>query len=386
MRPAFLLFLASVPLLAQGPSSPPSIQFVAVDPSGACNNGGPMQYNRALNKLWGCEDGTWTLVASGGGASLSFPLTVSGTTTSGGIPYLSSTTALTSSAALASKHVVLGGGAGSAPTSDSAFDDGATTANTLTYTGSGGLALTGGPLAAGSSPPAVTGTGIIGLGESTGQGCAASGAICISAQSGGFLAAFVGSSTINYSVTLGPTAPTANNIPTYTSEGFIGAGITPGTGVAAALAAAVSGTGAICLASGSACSGGGGGSSSSYLPPSGAVNVPLARQPSIAVPSCASSASPAVCGSYAMGSVAIPTGVTSVALVVDTTLVTPYSRIFVFPDDSLGGTLGVTCNSTLATLVGGLAITARTAGTSFTVTYNGTIATNPLCASFIVAN
>lgn len=75
-----------------------------------------------------------------GGASLAFPETVSGTTTSGGIPYFSSTTVLTSSALLALKHVVLGGGAGGAPTSDSALDDGATTANTLTYTGTAGIA------------------------------------------------------------------------------------------------------------------------------------------------------------------------------------------------------------------------------------------------------
>jgi hypothetical protein len=46
----------------------------------------------------------------------------------------------------------------------------------------------------------------------------------------------------------------------------------------------------------------------------------------------------------------------------------------------------VTCNSTLATLAGGLAITGRAAGASFTVTYNGTITTNPLCANFVVVN
>jgi hypothetical protein len=52
--------------------------------------------------------------------SLSFPLTVSGTTTSGGIPYFSSTTALTSSAALTQYGVVYGGGAGAAPATTSA--------------------------------------------------------------------------------------------------------------------------------------------------------------------------------------------------------------------------------------------------------------------------
>lgn len=52
---------------------------------------------------------------SQGVASLVFPVTVSGTTTSGGIPYFSSTTVLTSSALLASGGLVLGGGAGGAP-------------------------------------------------------------------------------------------------------------------------------------------------------------------------------------------------------------------------------------------------------------------------------
>jgi hypothetical protein len=101
---------------------------------------------------------------------------------------------------------------------------------------------------------------------------------------------------------------------------------------------------------------------------------------------CSSSASPAVCGTAATGSVAIPTGTVSVALTVNTTAVTANSQILLFPDDSLGTKLGVTCNSTLATLVGGLAVTARTAGTSFTVTYNGTIATNPLCVSYQIVN
>jgi hypothetical protein len=49
---------------------------------------------------------------------LSFPLTVSGTTTSGGIPYFSSTTVLSSSALLASGKIVTGGGAGTAPSTD----------------------------------------------------------------------------------------------------------------------------------------------------------------------------------------------------------------------------------------------------------------------------
>jgi hypothetical protein len=101
---------------------------------------------------------------------------------------------------------------------------------------------------------------------------------------------------------------------------------------------------------------------------------------------CSSSASPAVCGSAAAGSVAIPTGVTSVTLQVNTSAVTANSQILLVADDTLSTQLSVTCNSTLATLVGGMAITARTAATSFTITYNGTIATNPLCVNYLVIN
>ena len=100
---------------------------------------------------------------------------------------------------------------------------------------------------------------------------------------------------------------------------------------------------------------------------------------------CASNASPAACGSAPSGAVAIPTGTVSVSLVVNTTAVTANSRITLTADDSLT-IASTTCNSTLATLVGGMAVTARTPGTSFTITYNGTIATNPLCVSYSLLN
>lgn len=101
---------------------------------------------------------------------------------------------------------------------------------------------------------------------------------------------------------------------------------------------------------------------------------------------CVSSASPAACGTARAGLIAIPTGSGSSTLVVDTTAVTASSEIIFYPDDTLGTALSVTCNSTLATLVGGSAITARTPGTSFTITFNGTILTNPVCGSFVVVN
>jgi hypothetical protein len=57
-------------------------------------------------------DGTWATPA--GGSSV-FPLTISGTVTSGGLPYFSNTTTETSSALLAANGIVVGGGAGTAP-------------------------------------------------------------------------------------------------------------------------------------------------------------------------------------------------------------------------------------------------------------------------------
>lgn len=101
---------------------------------------------------------------------------------------------------------------------------------------------------------------------------------------------------------------------------------------------------------------------------------------------CASAASPAVCGTSAAGSVLIPTGTTSSTLTVNTSVVTANSQIFFYPDDSLGTRLGVTCNSTLATLAGGSFISARSTGVSFTITFNGTIATNGVCGSYHVIN
>jgi hypothetical protein len=104
------------------------------------------------------------------------------------------------------------------------------------------------------------------------------------------------------------------------------------------------------------------------------------------ISNCANGASPAVCGSAASGVVAVPTGVTP-TLVINTTAVTASSRIFVQGDESATITAPstVTCNTTLSTLVQPV-VTARTAGTSFTIQMNSTLATNPACVSFFVVN
>jgi hypothetical protein len=80
------------------------------------------------------------------GATCANPISWSTTTgfsclsgTSGGVPYFSAANTWGTSAALGLGHVLLGGGAGAAPSSDTNLDDGQTTANTLTYAGTGGI-------------------------------------------------------------------------------------------------------------------------------------------------------------------------------------------------------------------------------------------------------
>lgn len=95
---------------------------------------------------------------------------------------------------------------------------------------------------------------------------------------------------------------------------------------------------------------------------------------------CTSRASPAVCGSASAGSVAIAASSSNV--VVDTTAVTANSQIVVTFDSSLGTKLGVTCN----TLPQQPYVSARTAGTSFTISVAGTFSTRPGCFSYLILN
>lgn len=95
---------------------------------------------------------------------------------------------------------------------------------------------------------------------------------------------------------------------------------------------------------------------------------------------CADSAGAAACGSAAAGAVVIDAGSTSV--VVSTTAVTANSEVFVQYDSSLGTRLGITCNTTPALP----AVTARTAGTSFTITVPAAPAVNPACYTYHIIN
>lgn len=95
---------------------------------------------------------------------------------------------------------------------------------------------------------------------------------------------------------------------------------------------------------------------------------------------CGSAASPAVCGGNAAGAVVIAATTTSV--VVDTSVVTANSQILIQDDSSLSTKLSVTCNTTLAPPQ----VTARTAGTSFTISTAVAPTANPACYSYTIIN
>ena len=107
----------------------------------------------------------------------------------------------------------------------------------------------------------------------------------------------------------------------------------------------------------------------------------LSCAPSIFTTPCFSGTSPAACGSASAGSVAFSSG--NANLVVDTTAVTGSSQILLLNDAS-ATISGVTCTT------GGSAneqigfISARTPGTSFTITRSGT--GGNVCLDFIVVN
>jgi len=87
------------------------------------------------------------------------------------------------------------------------------------------------------------------------------------------------------------------------------------------------------------------------------------------------------CGSAAAGTVSIYPGQTVVQ--VNTTAVTLGSEIFVQEDASLGGRLGVTCNTTPGRTY---MIKARKAGYAFQVVASAAPETNPVCLSYHIVN
>lgn len=99
------------------------------------------------------------------------------------------------------------------------------------------------------------------------------------------------------------------------------------------------------------------------------------------------SASPSVvsCSGAPAGLFSCATNASGATCVVDTTAVTAVSEIQIQPDSSLGTALSVTCNTTADASLTTPRISARSAGTSFTITL-GTFSSNPECFSYIVVN
>jgi hypothetical protein len=97
---------------------------------------------------------------------------------------------------------------------------------------------------------------------------------------------------------------------------------------------------------------------------------------------CVSSAVAPACSNAATGHVTLAAGATTA--VVATAAVANGSEIFLVRNDAEGTLLGVTCNT--ATTMGDLKTSARTPGTSFTITVTTTPAANPYCLDFYIVN
>lgn len=196
-RLLLLIALLTASALAQSGNTT-TIPFAGV-PAGSC---GPTMFaiNTANADFYDCLAGAWNKVNSAGGAGTvtSVGLTVNSTSpsgiytvtgspviaagtlnvnlagTSGGIPYFSDATTLSTSAALTSNAVVLGGGAGATPKTVTAFTTNGTTTMTVGVAGGGNgvLALAGNtsgtatltaPATAGTTTNAVVSSNVLNL-------------------------------------------------------------------------------------------------------------------------------------------------------------------------------------------------------------------------------
>jgi hypothetical protein len=278
------------------------------------------------------------IAATGAATSIALPVTVSGTVNSGGTPYFNSTTQMSSSALLTANALVMGGGAGAAPLTVSGFS---TDGSHEIFVGGVGI-----------------GSGTIGLnGNSSGTATISANSSASAVNfSGNIIAGVVQGTTLTSTVATG-TAPL-----TVTSTTVVGnLNVSQLLGSTWASPAAIGGT----------------------TPAAGSFTA-LKGTTFASTTNCSSSASPAVCAAAAAGSVAVPAGALQ-TLQVNTTAVTANSQILLTIDEGLGTKLGVTCNTTVATLTQPV-VTARTAATSFTIEEPATTSTNPVCVSYLVLN
>lgn len=97
---------------------------------------------------------------------------------------------------------------------------------------------------------------------------------------------------------------------------------------------------------------------------------------------CVSSASPAVCDQATIGEVAVPTG-TNPTLQINTTAWSAHSQIILTYDTTKGADLSVTCNTNVPLPY---SVTSAVSGTSVTLSFYGTVTTNPFCGTFSIRN
>ena len=118
----------------------------------------------------------------------------------------------------------------------------------------------------------------------------------------------------------------------------------------------------------------------------GTVTLPLlATTTHCAGAGTAANPSVASCSAAPSGFFSCATNASTGTCTVNTTAVTANSVIQIQPDSSLGTALSVTCNTTADSSFTAPRVSARSAGTSFTIAL-GTFATNPECFSYIVIN
>ena len=98
-------------------------------------------------------------------------------------------------------------------------------------------------------------------------------------------------------------------------------------------------------------------------------------------------ASPSVvsCSAAPSGSFSCATNASTATCVIDDTIVTANSAIFIQPSAAAGTLLSVTCNTTADTGLTAPRLASISASTSFTINL-GTFGTNPLCFNFFIIN
>lgn len=369
-----------------------------------------------------CPNGSGGLFTTSGcvsGGSV-FPVTVSGTTTSGGIPYFSNTTTETSSGILNTNILVKGGGAGGAPTNSSITDNGTTVTTTEpidagsasfgTGCSAAGSTASGGICDAESANTGWTPTAgqdymradstlhafICSINGAAEPGCTFGAPATVNSNALATTAADAyqlfnnTASTAGVPVQISPdvrwkghvwnTTSVADNCAEWISYVAPTSSTAPYSALNFGYSTAASCGGAITLAGSFNTFGqlfmNGSITGLSYSTTTNCAGVGTAANPSVAS-----------CSASSVGHFSCATNATGGTCKVNTTAVTANSEIFVFESDTAvtGTALGVTCNTSTNVLPTSRLLASSVAATSFTINL-GTVTTNPACFSYQIIN